>query len=68
MKTLGAVGFIGRFKPLHNGAALALETLCEQADKVKIGIGSVNKYNLRNPFTAEESQEMIGCVREQIMQ
>ncbi len=59
MKTLGRVGFIGRFKPLHNGAALALETLCSKADVVKIGIGSSNKYNARNPFTAEESREMI---------
>jgi nicotinamide mononucleotide adenylyltransferase len=26
---------------------------------VVIGLGSCNKYNLRNPFTAEESREMI---------
>ncbi len=50
---------IGRFKPLHNGTAALLESLCENADKAVIGIGSCNKYNLRNPFTAEESKEMI---------
>ncbi|HLD00572.1 MAG TPA: hypothetical protein VJC39_02405 [Candidatus Nanoarchaeia archaeon] len=58
-KRLGTVGFIGRFKPLHNGAVLALDMLCEQASKVKIGIGSSNKYNLRNPFTAEETEAMV---------
>lgn len=59
MKKLGKVGLIGRFKPLHNGAYVMLEAACEQADKVIIGIGSSNKYNLRNPFTAKESEEMI---------
>ena len=56
---LGTIGIVGRFKPLHNGGALLLETLCKQADKVIIGIGSSNKYNARNPFTAKESEEMI---------
>ena len=53
------VGVIGRFKPLHNGAAIMLEAVCEKAEEVTIGIGSSNKYNLRNPFTAKESEEMI---------
>jgi len=57
--SLGKVGFIGRFKPLHLGASALLESLCEKADEVTIGIGSSNKYNLRNPFTAEESEKMI---------
>jgi len=60
MKTnLGKVGVIGRFKPLHNGAFAMLKSLCEKADQVTIGIGSSNKYNSRNPFTAEETQEML---------
>lgn len=59
MKTLGKVAVIGRFKPLHNGGALMLETICQLADHVTIGIGSSNKYNLRNPFTAKESQRML---------
>ena len=63
MKTnLGKAGFIGRFKPLHNGGYVMLNSLCEKADEVIIGIGSSNKYNLRNPFTAEESEAMINCV------
>ncbi len=56
---LGRVGVIGRFKPLHNGGALMLEAICENADQVVIGLGSSNKYNVRNPFTVEESAGMI---------
>ncbi|MFH1072664.1 MAG: adenylyltransferase/cytidyltransferase family protein [Nanoarchaeota archaeon] len=55
------VGFIGRFKPLHLGSAVMLETLCEKSEHVIIGIGSTNKekYNVRNPFTPEETKAMI---------
>ncbi len=56
---LGRVGVIGRFKPLHNGGALMLDAVCENADHVLIGLGSSNKYNLRNPFTIEESAGMV---------
>ena len=59
MKNLGIVGLIGRFKPLHNGGALMLENICKRSNHVIIGLGSSNKYNLRNPFTAQESKEMI---------
>ena len=58
-KQLGRVGIIGRFRPLHNGSASLLDSLCSKADKVIIGIGSSNRYNFRNPFTAEETIEMI---------
>jgi nicotinamide mononucleotide adenylyltransferase len=58
-KKYSTLGVIGRFKPLHNGAATMLEALCQSSEHVKIGIGSSNKYNLRNPFTAHESQHMI---------
>lgn len=56
---LNRVGLIGRFKPLHNGAILMLEAAFENANEVVIGIGSSNKYNLRNPFTAKETKEML---------
>lgn len=59
MKKFHKLGVIGRFKPLHNGGALMLETVCENAEHVIIGIGSPNKYNMRNPFTAEETKEML---------
>ena len=59
MKKFGTIGVIGRFKPLHKGGAVMLETICEKAEHVKIGLGSCNKYNMRNPFTAKESRNMI---------
>ncbi|MDP3639958.1 MAG: hypothetical protein Q8R53_02020 [Nanoarchaeota archaeon] len=55
----GKVGLIARFKPLHNGGAMMLEKVCSQADAVTIGIGSSNKYTVRNPFTAEESAALV---------
>lgn len=59
MNKIGRVGTIGRWKPLHLGGLYYLESLCEISNEVIIGIGSSNKYNMRNPFTAEESEEMI---------
>lgn len=61
-KPFKRLGFIGRFRPLHNGAVLALETLCSKAEHVIIGIGSTNKYNVRNPFYANEVEDMINLV------
>lgn len=58
-KDLGVVGTVGRFKPLHKGHAVVLETLCERARHVYIGVGSSNRYDARNPFTVKESEEMI---------
>lgn len=58
-KSLGKIGTIGRFRPLHKGSAIMLETLCEQSGSLIVGIGSANKYNLRNPFTAPEARGMI---------
>ncbi|MFH1917242.1 MAG: hypothetical protein ABIJ21_08335 [Nanoarchaeota archaeon] len=63
--SLGRVGVIGRWKPLHNGAAAMLESICSQAEHVLVGIGSSNtngtvqKYNRRNPFTPRETKDMI---------
>lgn len=57
--SLGRIGVIGRFKPVHLGAAVMLESLCEQASHVLIGIGSSNKYDVRNPFTPEETKGMV---------
>ncbi len=57
--SLGRCGVVGRFKPLHLGGARMLDAVCAQADHVIIGVGSSNKYNLRNPFTADESEGMI---------
>ncbi|HLP79413.1 MAG TPA: hypothetical protein VK158_02160 [Acidobacteriota bacterium] len=54
-----SLGFIGRFKPFHNGAFQLLYHGCKAADSVVIGIGSPNKYNIHNPFTYEETTQMI---------
>lgn len=53
---------IARWKPVHLGHAAVLEALMENADEVLVGIGSSNRYDLRNPFTAEESEAMIRLV------
>lgn len=59
MRTLGTVGLVCRFRPLHNGSALMLDTLCANADHVKIGIGGSNKYDLRHPFTTQETETAL---------
>lgn len=56
------VGLVCRWKPVHRGHAALLETLCEGAEKVLIGLGSSNKHDARNPFSAEESARMIELV------
>jgi nicotinamide-nucleotide adenylyltransferase len=55
---------VARWKPVHLGHAAVLEALLEHADEVLIGIGSSNRYDVRNPFTAEESEAMIRLVVE----
>ncbi|MEK6967175.1 MAG: hypothetical protein AABX51_00935 [Nanoarchaeota archaeon] len=52
-------GIIGRFKPLHNETAGLLESVLEQGHDLRIVIGSSNQYDARNPFTADETNEMI---------
>ena len=59
---LGKIGLIGRFKPLHNGNSALLESACENSSQVLIGIGSSNRYDLINPFTAIETEGMIRAV------
>ncbi|MCX6707975.1 MAG: adenylyltransferase/cytidyltransferase family protein [Candidatus Woesearchaeota archaeon] len=61
-KKFGRVGLVARFKPVHIGHAALLESICEDAEEVIIGIGSSNKYNPRNPFTVEETKDMIELV------
>ena len=56
---LGRVGMVARWKPVHLGHAAVLEALAERAGGLLLGIGSSNRYDLRNPFTAEESAAMI---------
>lgn len=60
-KDLGIIGTVGRFKPVHLGHHRALEWMCRRADHVCIGLGSPNKRDLRNPFSARESADMIAA-------
>jgi nicotinamide mononucleotide adenylyltransferase len=55
------LGLVGRFRPLHLGGAKLLESVCNSAQHVVIGIGSCNpeSYGYRNPFTANEAEDMI---------
>jgi len=59
---VGRIATIARFKPVHRGHAAVLEALVDRADRVTVGIGSSNRHDGRNPFTAAESAEMIRLV------
>ena len=58
-KPLKQIAMIARWKPLHLGQAAVIRGLCAAAENVTLGIGSSNRYNARNPFTLEETQEML---------
>ena len=53
------VGMIARWKPVHLGHAAVLEALVTRAAHARIGIGSSNRYDASNPFTAAETVEML---------
>jgi len=57
-----AVGMIARWQPVHLGHLAVLETLCQQAESVKIGIGSANVQNVRSPFKLSEVGAMLNLV------
>ena len=51
---------IGRFQPFHKGHLAAVTFGLSQVENLWIGIGSSNKDNeKRNPFSADERNEMI---------
>jgi nicotinamide-nucleotide adenylyltransferase len=53
------IAMIARWKPVHVGHAAVLEALTDLADHVVVGIGSSNKHDVSNPFTAAETAEML---------
>jgi len=55
----GRLGMIARWRPVHRGHAAVLGALTECAEHALIGIGSANRYNFRNPFTCNETTDMI---------
>lgn len=57
-----SIGMVARWRPVHLGQAPVLRALCDRATTALIGIGSSNRYNARNPFTEEETADMIRLV------
>jgi nicotinamide-nucleotide adenylyltransferase len=64
MLEIGRVGMIARWRPVHLGHAAVLRALSESAREAVVGIGSSNRYDIRSPFTAEETADMIRLVLE----
>ena len=60
--SFGRIGMVARWRPVHLGHAPVLRALCRRADQALIGIGSSNRYDVRNPFTLEETNDMIRLV------
>ncbi len=56
---VGRLGLVARFKPVHLGHLAVLEGALERAATVVIGLGSANRHDLDNPWSAEESAAMI---------
>jgi len=56
---VGRMAMIARWKPLHLGQTAALDGLLARAEELTIGIGSANRLDLRNPFTAVETATML---------
>ncbi len=53
------VGMVARWRPVHAGHLPVLQALCQCATHALIGIGSSNRYNFRNPFTLDETTDML---------
>jgi nicotinamide-nucleotide adenylyltransferase len=58
-KHFGRIGMVARWQPVHRGHVPVLRALCDRASQALIGIGSSNRYDLRNPFTLEERIDMV---------
>ncbi|HEY0780960.1 MAG TPA: hypothetical protein VGE98_00785, partial [Thermoanaerobaculia bacterium] len=52
---VGRLGMVARFKPVHRGHLAVLAALVEHGREVAIGIGSANRLDRDNPWTAEET-------------
>jgi nicotinamide-nucleotide adenylyltransferase len=50
---------IARWRPVHLGHVAVLRALRARVDELVVGIGSSNRWNARNPFTAAETREML---------
>jgi len=50
---------IGRFQPFHNGHVYLFEKAFDQCEKIIIGVGSTNRKNKNNPWSANERRLML---------
>ena len=65
MKKLDAIVYIGRFQPFTNAHYRIVKQAVSKAKKVIIVIGSAKRSrSFRNPFTAEERQDMISSIKD----
>ncbi len=53
------VAILGRWQPLHLGHQAALHALCERFPHVLVGVGSANMIDYRNPFSLDETRDML---------
>ncbi len=53
---------VGRFQPFHNGHLFLIKKALEKADKIIIGIGSVNISDENNPIDFETRKKIIKAV------
>lgn len=60
--SLTRLGMVARWRPVHLGHAPILRALCRRAETALLGIGSANRYNVRNPFTLAETLDMLRLV------
>jgi len=58
-RSWGRAGFVARFRPPHLGHAAILAALARAAETVVVGVGSANRYDLDNPFTGEETSDLL---------
>jgi nicotinamide-nucleotide adenylyltransferase len=59
---LDRIGMVARWQPVHRGHVPVLHALCDRASQALVGIGSSNRHDFRNPFTLEETIDMIRLV------
>ncbi len=60
MKKKYGIGLvIGRFQPFHNGHKFLIEEALKLCDQIIIGIGSSNKSDEKNPYSAKERAKHI---------
>lgn len=53
---------IARWKPPHLGHAAVLRALSRYARELTVGIGSSNRHDAQNPWSAAETRTMLGLL------